>query len=235
MPLNKQSGNNYSDITHSWNPIGGACQHLCQYCYVEDMKRHRPILKKRYSGKPFLVEKELETNLADKEFPNGCIIFVGNMCDMWAESVPGVLIKIVLAYCKKFPDNHYLFQSKNPERFIELDEYLPSKVELRTTIETNELYDACEAPSVWKRAVAMHRIIKPRSVTIEPIMKFDLKSLSLLIDYCSPMSVYIGADSKKKGLPEPTGEEVKALISRLEVKWAVHQKDNLKRLMKGVK
>lgn len=73
MGLNKQQGNMFPWVDYTWNPIRGACEHACEYCYA-----------KTQHGKPVrLVEKELKTNLADKG-----VIFLGSATDMFAHSVP---------------------------------------------------------------------------------------------------------------------------------------------------
>src|SRR3990167_1900105 len=35
--LNKQKGNMYGFVTHTWNPIKGKCSHNCSYCLDGDM------------------------------------------------------------------------------------------------------------------------------------------------------------------------------------------------------
>jgi len=100
MGLNKQKGNMYPFVTHTWNPIRGKCPHDCSYCYM-----------KVYPQKELrFVESEMETNLGEGNF-----IFVGSSTDMWAVSVPDKWIDCSLNRCHLFV-NRYLFQSKNPER-----------------------------------------------------------------------------------------------------------------------
>ena len=36
--MNKQKGNMYGFVTHTWNPVSGACQHKCTYCIVENTR-----------------------------------------------------------------------------------------------------------------------------------------------------------------------------------------------------
>lgn len=60
--------------------------------------------------------------------------------DEWAANVPSEWIEQVLDYCDGF-DNRYLFQSKNPPRFLEyLGHPVMKKSVLCTTIETNRFY-----------------------------------------------------------------------------------------------
>ena len=147
---------------------------------------------------------------------------------MFAENVPAVWIELVLRRCKS-ADNVYLFQSKNPERFHDFE--FPKQIILGTTIESDLKYGDSQAPSVHARARAMaHLLGVRRTVTIEPIMNFNLKELVQLIYDCKPEFVSIGADSKGHDLAEPTWNQVWDLITRLNTFTEVRQKNNLERL-----
>lgn len=145
--LREQKGNMYSFVTHTWNPIKGRCSHDCEYCY---MKRF-PLKGIR------LDERELRTDLGTGNF-----IFVGSDTDMWANDVPSQWIFEVLRKCGLF-DNTYLFQSKNPSRFIHMTIMMipglvrnVGKVIYGTTIETNRDYiQISKAPNTELRMDAM--------------------------------------------------------------------------------
>ena len=223
MPLRIAKGNMYSHIDYTWNPIKGLCQHDCLYCYMKVFKQ-RPLR---------LAVSELRTNLGDGNF-----IFVGSSTDMFSKDVPTKWIAVTLDYCNQFPDNQYLFQSKNPGRFFDfLDEMPPVRV-LATTIETNrqELVDkVSQAPSLIERRDAMTALRASKEniqITIEPIMQFDDPELYIWMKQISPNLIAIGADSQGHHLHEPTGEQVTALLTRLEKIHGceVIEKRNLKRL-----
>jgi len=200
MPLNPQKGNMYKHITHTWNPIKGLCQHDCLYCYMKVFKQ-RPLR---------LVESELKTDLGEGNF-----IFVGSSTDMCEENVPTTWIANTLDYCNQFPDNQYLFQSKNPFRFIEFLEHYPPGSHFATTIESNRNYPAISsAPPVEerKRWIGVLGHAYPISITIEPVLDFDVDMLASWIHELSPEWVAIGADSKGHKLPEPTPEKVRSLV-----------------------
>jgi DNA repair photolyase len=232
MSLNKSKGNMYEWITHTWNPLAGACPHKCSYCSTNKLMRY-PGIKNKYTGEPRLHELEMKTNLGEGNF-----IFVAAQNDLFAEEVPDKIITDVLTKCFIQNNNEYLFQTKNPERILNHDFELGGvNAVICTTIETNRFYqdvmNGCPPP--LKRAGAMSELAKSgykTYVTIEPVMDFDLEEMVLLIEGCFPEQVNIGADSGNNNLPEPTKEKILELIIELEKFTTVKQKSNLKRLMK---
>jgi hypothetical protein len=173
-------------------------------------------------------EKKLEINLGEGKF-----IFVGSGTDMFAENVPTVWIKKVLDKCLEHPGNKYLFQTKNPVRFLTID--IDPKFILATTLETNRYYEEymCKSPSPEERAASLDLVDNDVMITIEPIMDFDLDEFVSMIETCEPFQVNIGADSGGNGLPEPGPEKIEALIKGLSKFTKVKLKKNLKRLYKG--
>jgi len=230
MPLTKSVGNMYSWVTHTHTHLGGKCPHQCSYCYV-GKGRFGSI--PRYEGEIRLIEKEFEV-----DYGVGKTIFMEHMNDSFADGVPQEFIRKIMAHCRKFPDNTYVFQSKNPERFLFLAHEFPSKTILGTTIETNRTTEAIsKAPSPYWRFTEMREIrnIFPhykRFITIEPIMKFDLNEMVDNLVAVKPDFINIGADSKKCGLPEPTAKEVQNLINSIrEAKLNIRIKNNLERFL----
>jgi len=220
MSLTKSKGNMYPFVSHTWNPIRGRCPHQCSYCY---MKRYKV-------GDLRLEFKELRTNLGSKNF-----IFVGSSTDMFSESVYPSWIRDVLKHCNKFPNNLYLFQSKNPGRFKQFIDYFPPNraTVLGTTIETNRAdittkYSATPLPQ--ERVNHMMDLAFPTMISIEPILDFDLKTMKDWIRMIAPEFVVIGADSKGWNLEEPSADKVLALISQLKEIIEVKIKKNLSRI-----
>lgn len=218
--LNKQKGNMYGFVTHTWNAIKGKCPHDCIYCYMKIFPQ----------GPLHLDYKELNTNLGEENF-----IFVGSSCDMWADAVDDDWIIQTLSVCLKYPKNTYLFQSKNPKRFKNfrvLLEKLRPNVILGTTIETNrEGFSYC-APTIRDRFYAMEELLGFRKmITIEPILDFDVTPLLFAIKRTNPEFVNIGADSKKHNLTEPSWFKVDTLIKELKEFTEVRGKENLVRLI----
>jgi DNA repair photolyase len=176
-----------------------------------------------------LDESELRTNLGKGNF-----IFVGSSCDMFAERMKHGWIADIIIHCSLYPENKYLFQSKNPALMNVFSKMMPPESVICTTIETNRVYSKImnEAPDPLDRVLAFGGIPLKKYVTIEPIMDFDLKTLVTMIRFCKPEQVNIGADSGGNHLPEPPAQKVHELIEELEAFTIVKQKKNLKRLWK---
>jgi DNA repair photolyase len=217
--LNKQKGNMYPFVTHTWNAIKGKCPHDCEYCYMKVFPQ----------GELRFDEKELKTDLGRNNF-----IFVGSSCDMFAEAIPKEWIIKILNYCKKFPENTYLFQTKNPMRFVKLrNELISLNCVLGTTMETNRqelLNRYSTAPSITQRSDAMTIKGFRKMITIEPIMDFDVVPFISEIERTNPEFVNIGADSKNHNLPEPSAFKVEILIKELQKFTKSISKENLSRI-----
>ena len=173
--------------------------------------------------------KELKVNLG-----NGNFIFVGSGTDVWAFDIPSDWITRFLDYCNLF-NNNYLFQSKDPSRFLEfMGHPVMQKSVLCTTIETDVFYPDIvrNAPGTRKRAKAMQKLASlgmRTYVTCEPLIKFDLPEMVELVSMCSPVQVNIGRNSRQDiTLPEPTRNEVQALITELQKFTKVVVKSNAK-------
>jgi hypothetical protein len=178
---------------------------------------------------PYFDESELKTNLGQGNF-----IFVGSSNDLFCNNYPIKWIKDTLDHCDKF-NNSYLFQSKNPNGFVDLLSHpVVKKSVLCTTLETDYWYNI-KAPTPNSRSEAMSKISAQgvnTYVTIEPIMDFHLEHFVTMIKRCNPIQVNIGADTGNNHLPEPPKENILALIAELEKFTIVKQKSNLKRLLK---
>lgn len=226
--LNKQKGDMYDFVTHTWNTVKGKCPHECSYCYMKNWGKQADL---------HFDEKELKTNLGEGNF-----IFVGSSCDMWAENIPAEWIHKTLAKIIKSDDkNKYLFQSKNPKRFLDFFEkdykvFSRIKYVFGTTIESNHDYPISTTPQMDKRATAIREMRElgfQTMITIEPILDFELNNLINLLRTANPFWINIGADSGRNNLPEPSKEKVLALIEGIkELKIEIKQKKNLGRLLR---
>jgi len=220
MMLNKVSptSNMYSFLTHTGNAIKGSCSHNCSYCYMKTMMK-----KFKCKQEPaHLRENELKGSLGSGKF-----IFVGSSTDMFAADIPGNDIQRVLDYCNQF-ENKYLLQTKFPERYQHFK--ISNKFTLGTTIETNRIYDCMgETPDPLERALAIGALKNHDTfVTVEPVLDFDFKEMSSLLEKAKAKWINFGADSGKNGLPEPTKDKLELLISSLSGKAVI--KRNMERL-----
>ena len=219
----------YPWVTHMHSVLGGECQHKCSYCYVKKLGRKRDP---RFSGNIRLLKEEMNVN-----YGTGKTIFIEHLNDLFSYSVPDQIIFQILEHCRRYPNNKYIFQTKNPERYSKIPLSLfPPKYILGMTIETNrEIPGISFAPKPFFRfsAATCLDLAIPFFITIEPIMDFDLNEFSTWIYTLKPDFVNIGADSKGHNLPEPTAEKVESFIKVLEDnEIEIREKHNLERIMK---
>lgn len=223
MGLNKAKGNMFDFVNLTFNPIKGYCGFECSFCYANRIyKRFH-----KDTQQPCLVSKELETKLGKDR-----TIFIGSSLDMFHPGINSQEISAVLDRCRHYPNNNYLFLTKKPERYEEFLSEFPENSILGTTIESNFCFSISQAPWTYQRFVAMRDLDWPiKFVSIEPIMYFSLENMVDWIYQIQPEFVSIGAVTGYKGLKEPKGWEIKALIGALKTITKVYVKDNLKRLI----
>jgi len=219
MSLKKSKGNMYPWVTHMHCHLGGECSHKCVTRFG------RP---ERYNGPLRLIEEEFKV-----KYGSGKIIFMEHRNDLFAEDVPDVFIHQIINHCRMYPANFYVFQTKNPARYLTTGRLIPLNSILGTTIETNRIMlDISQAPCPTVRMLAMEKLEARKFVTIEPIMDFDVDILVNWIARIKPEFVNIGADSKGHNLPEPSWEKVEALINGItKMGIEIREKHNLQRLM----
>ena len=214
--LNKQKGNMYGFVSHTWNPIKGKCPFDCSYCYM-----------KRFPQSAIRFDKKcMKNNLGQGNF-----IFLGSSVDMFTDSTSKDDIRSIINKCVGF-NNRYLFQSKNPVKFHGFA--FPDNTILATTIETNRqdiISKYSRAPDINSRIFGMQGLgDKEKMLTIEPVMKFDLDAMVEIVKHVEPMQVNIGADSGRNNLPEPGCNEISDLVLALSEFTNVYLKPNLSRL-----
>ena len=234
MPLTKAKGNMYEFCTHTHSHLAGACPHACSYCYVQAMAKRFPNTAARWTGPVRLIPEEFRV-----KYGTGRTIFIEHMSDLFAEAIPGEFIRQVMAHCAEWPDNTYVFQTKNPARLLTVLPMLPPFAILGITLESDVWHVNAmgAAPKPAARAEAFAEIcekvrgIHQTFVTVEPILEFTDELQRMLIDI-NPTWVNIGADSKGSGLTEPTAADVLDLIDDLVACGIeVREKSNLKRLL----
>jgi protein gp37 len=161
--------------------------------------------------KPAICKAELNKKFKDK------FVFAVDMGDLFGNWVPSNWIQQVVDAVKQSPDSNFLFLTKNPERYYEFIETLPSNVVLGATIETNRTYPVSNAPTNKERYCLMANLPwNNKLISIEPIMDFDIEILVSAIKAISPAIVYVGYDNYNNNLPEPPLAKTKMLIQELE-------------------
>lgn len=124
----------------TWNPVTG-CLHGCEYCYARGITgrfgKNRPdfsdfacrnrgmhLLDNRIDAEPYPFGFEPTFHayrLGDYIKKRGRNIFVCSMADLFGVWVPDGWIEEIFASCEKAPQHNYLFLTKNPKRYIDLE------------------------------------------------------------------------------------------------------------------
>jgi protein gp37 len=174
---------------YTFNPVTG-CEHRCSYCYGFDLS------ETRLSGiYPWGYEPTLWLDKFSKKPPKKpCKIFLGSMADvfgdwqwrLWSEDIEGEAYypadkvrKMVLDYCKKYPQHTFILLTKNPKGM--LDYVFPDNCWTGVTITKTEDLDRMHILSRVK--------CKTKFVSFEPILERlafsedDEKILKLCIDW----------------------------------------------------
>ena len=211
--------NMYTFVDERWNPVRGKCMFDCSYCYTKQWNRTYPL--------------RLDEKVLKKDLGRGKYIFICSGCDLFAPDVPIEWIYRVLEHTRKYPENRYLWHTKNPLRLSSIIKPEANDIAC-VTIETNRYIPSTisNAPMPIIRMEYLRDLWEgKRMITVEPIMDFDLDLFPGMILEARPMQVNIGADSRKCGLPEPPKEKIIALISELEKFTTVYKKSNLGRVL----
>lgn len=129
----------WADAT--WNPVTG-CLHGCEYCYARRIARRfgdiscddgqLHVQAKNvnsyedavHSGPyPFGFSPTFHRNILSvpKHWKKPRTIFVCSMADLFGDWVPDEWIRAVFEACEAAPQHRYLFLTKNPSRYKELD------------------------------------------------------------------------------------------------------------------
>jgi DNA repair photolyase len=228
MSLKKTDGNMYPWVTHTHTHLGGECPHACKYCYAQ---KGVARMSGYYKGPPRLVEKELKI-----PYGKGKTIFLEHLNDLFAEGIESSWTRAILSHAGRYPENTYVFQTKNPARVYSSLESFPPSFMLGTTIETNrDLGEFTKAPPTAERAFKMAELRADGIrvfVTVEPVMDFDPEILAGLLHDIKPEFINIGADSKNCQLPEPSAQKVRRFL-KLMAGIEIREKTNLRRISEG--
>jgi len=199
-----------------WNPYVG-CRHNCVYCRPSFQAQLKRWAKNRcelcYRFEPHIHPERLDQKLPKTRYMQ--FIFTCACGDI--AFCPTDYLKRIVERMRMMPDGTFLIQSKNPATFRRVK--WPRNVILGVTIETNRddlAMKVSRAPPPSKRFRDFLEVEhEPKMVTHEPIMEFDLEALQEWDEELNPALIWIGYDSKRCGLPEPSLEKVKTLCWRL--------------------
>ncbi len=228
MAIVKAKGNMYPWVTHMHSHLRGACSHACPYCYVQAIGR-------RFGGTAHTGPLRLENKELQVKYGSGRTYFIEHSNDLFQEAVTCDWIDMILYHCRQWPENTFVFQTRNTDRAAKFEYLFPPGSMLGTAIETNRKAPG-NAPHPKHRARGLMRELYNetirRFVTIEPILDFDVDGMLELLDIVRPAFVNIGADSKGHGLIEPGAEKVLALIDGIKgMGIEIRQKTNLERIL----
>lgn len=182
--------------------------------------------------------------------------FVNPYCDIFAlpkSDVDNWIIPAML-YCNYEYGSKFILQTKNPSEYFNYiqsvtrsKDFIPQGSWIGTTIETDDYYglDINKAPSPYERYQQMWRLSQwiethadntvPKFkifITIEPVMKHSLFTMVRYMRRIFPSIIFIGANTSKVELPEPTESELIELIEGLkDAGLNVYLKSNIRRLI----
>lgn len=126
----------------TWNPVTG-CLHRCEYCYARGIaNRFSSGGEKWTDDNLFVLDEKFYAEEEEKACPypygfkptlhrykldeyankKGRNIFVCSMADLFGEWVPDSWIEEVFKACDKAPQHNYLFLTKNPDRYVDLQD-----------------------------------------------------------------------------------------------------------------
>ena len=214
-----QQKNMYSLSVKQWNPFVG-CNFDCSYCFTSfrrQAKRQKHNCMRCYNFKPHTHPNRLDMSLPRTKA--GEFIFTCSNADI--SFCPTPFLKKILAVMElpKNQGKQFLLQSKNPATFKRITQY-PDNLILGVTLETNregKEYTVSKAPRVSKRVRDMLKVKHPnKMVTIEPVLDFDQRELVSWVKKINPAVVWLGYNSGKVDLPEPSAEKFKKLHQALK-------------------
>ena len=206
----------YKEAKKTWSPYVG-CRHGCIYCipsFQRQAKRQKNRCMSCYNFVPHFHPERLKKPLPKTERVNE-FIFACDFGDVTFAKPEWM--KLIIDRIEQLPDRTFLIQSKNPSCFSRYT--FPKNVILGTTIETNRdelCLKISKAPPPSKRYEKMKQLVhKRKSVTVEPIMEFDLPVLVSWIKNINPEVVYVGYDNHSCGLQEPPLEKTLRFIDEV--------------------
>jgi protein gp37 len=210
----------------TWNPITG-CKHDCQrYCYAKEIAISERMKEYYPNGfEPTFHPQRLD-GPANKKVPEEAKanpwhkrVFVVSMGDLFGRWVKPEWIEKVFEVCTANPQWEYLFLTKDPNRYVELQDKLPPTAWIGTSVDEQKRVRAAE--DAFRKLKHVPRI---KWLSVEPMLEEVEIDLSLF-DW-----VVIGSLSATKQHPAfapPWEWVVRLWLQAKEAGCAVYLKTNL--------
>lgn len=229
--MSKSQTNMYQDSIFQWNVFKG-CEFECEYCkrsYQAMGRFQKPVYdehgnvirgcKKCYEYKPHIHWERLEDDWIQNHLPERTIDdqFIWCCSSGDISFLSKNKMQLILEKISYMPSLTFFIQTKDPEYYNNL--IFPKNIILGITLETNyKTKKISKAPNPSERVKAFKEIEWNRKfITIEPILAFDLEIFNEMIKEINPERIYIGYDSKKCKLDEPSLESTRMLIRLLRM------------------
>lgn len=126
----------------TWNPVTG-CLNECKYCYAKGIANRFSGGGEKWTDENlFVLDERFYADESEKAEPypygfkptfyryklneyikkNGRNIFVCSMADLFGSWVPDTWIEEIFSACQQAPQHNYLFLTKNPIRYLDLQD-----------------------------------------------------------------------------------------------------------------
>ena len=195
----------YKLSVKQWNPFVG-CEFDCVYCessFQAQLKRWaKDNCEKCYKYIPHEHSGRLDQPLPKTKYMQ----FIFALANSDPAFCPTDYLEKIAGRMRREPDKTFLIQSKQPSTFNRVK--WSNNIILGTTVETNkcELYKGVSrAPMPPLRVAELAKINHPpKMLTFEPVLDFDVPAMVEYAEIVNPCMIWMGYDSKKCGLPEPS-------------------------------
>lgn len=221
--------------TWSWNPVTG-CEHGCSYCYARDIAKrfYDPQIGFNPHFYPERLSAPQNTPVPRSNSLKERLVFTVSMGDLFGEWVPREWIEAVMEEVRAAPQWTFIFLTKNPRRYLEID--FPKNAWVGATADTQQRADtALEVFSTLHYGLAKVERPTVLFLSIEPMReKLDLSGtvqggpayFLSVVDW-----IIIGGQSDSSGEPErqPEWDWVETVLNQArEADCKVYFKPNLK-------
>jgi protein gp37 len=195
-PVFNRTNENIEWAVWTWKPVTGC--HGCPYCYARDIARrfYPPEIGFNPHFWPERLSAPQNTPLPKSSDLKDRLVFTCSMADLFGEWVPQEWIDQVLKSVREAPQWIFLFLTKNPKRYLEIE--FPANAWVGATADTQKRAD--EALKVFQ---TLHhgkaKVPRPQVLflSLEPLREeIDLAGRMEAVDW-----LIIGGQSESSGEP----------------------------------